>query len=61
MLIINKFYFVISQGRERVVRESAAHASSQLCDLVVEQVFMLLDLRVKIAFSVCATGRNETK
>ena len=27
----NRFYFVISQGRYGVVRESAAHASSQLC------------------------------
>ena len=31
------FYFVISQGREGVVRESAAHASNQLCCCCVEE------------------------
>ena len=31
------FYFVISQGREGVVRESAAHASNQLCCSCVEE------------------------
>ena len=31
------FYFVISQVREGVVRESAAHASNQLCCSCVEE------------------------
>ena len=31
------FYFVISHGRDRVVRESAAHASIQLCSPCVKK------------------------
>ena len=31
------FYFVISHGRDRVVRESAVHASIQLCGPCVKK------------------------
>ena len=31
LFIKSVFYFVISHGRDRVVRESAAHVSIQLC------------------------------
>ena len=36
-----QFYFVKSQGREGVVRESAAHASNQLCSSCVEESTLL--------------------
>ena len=37
VFIKSVFYFVISHGRDRVVRENAAHASIQLCGSCVKK------------------------
>ena len=38
VFIKSVFYFVISHGRNRVVRESAAHVSIQLCRPCIKKV-----------------------
>ena len=37
VFIKSVFYFVISHGRDRVVRDSAAHASIELCGPCVKK------------------------